>query len=85
MVRFRKGQKVRVPYQGRHYRGEIIKHAGDITLIEIKDKEFLRMLPNGRRWWCSDGVTRIYAPRTRIDKLIDAYCEVEFKQMGIER
>ena len=72
-------------YQGRNYLGEVLKQSGDTTLIEIKDREFLRVQPNGVRWWTSNNVARVYAPRTRIDKLINAYVEAEFKQMGISR
>jgi hypothetical protein len=41
---------------------------------------------DGKCYWIEKtNVERVRTPHTKIDKLVNAYCEAEFKQMGIQR
>ncbi len=87
MARFRKGQKVRFKYNAIITYGVVEGVQYDSLLVYVdswprghghhRDNKCYRI---GR-----EEAQHVRTPRTKIDKLINAYCEVEFKQMGIER
>lgn len=86
-MRFRKGQQVKFKYNGGITHGVIEMCRGFDMMVYVDS------------WPCGHGHHRddkcywigkselmpVRTPRTRIDKMVNAYCEAEFKQMGISR